>query len=238
MKYRSFVYAGLAALTMASSHAFAQDEAYEHGVTLTLTQYLEGAETVKTSVNSSREVNTYKSVFLVRKFSNKQFLEALVDDGVISSISGWALKLLQTTDGDIIGLYIVKKNVNPIDVSSYVGFNTNEIVEEYNETETDFTNGNFTDKGTFNERGTASVFVNVPGLNVMTNGAYYSKHSYSYEDNVVSEFETYDEKLTSANIYNLVGVPTPEEEEGDSIVEGSVAVGSGKLVDFIVINPS
>jgi hypothetical protein len=237
MKYRSFVHAGIAALTMASSHAFAQDEAYQHGVTLTLTQYSEGDEKVTTSVNSVREVNTYKSVFVTRKFSNKQLLEALVEQGVISSISGWSLKLLETTDGATIGLFIVKNNVDPIDVSDFIGFETEEVVEEYTETETDFTNGNYTDRGTWNERGLASVFVDVPGLDVMLNGSYYSRHSYSYEENFVEESETYDEKLLSANIYNLVGVAEDGEEE-ESLVEGSAAVGPGRLVDFIVENPS
>jgi len=238
MKYRPFVQAGIAALTLASSHAFAQDKAYEHGVTLTLTQYSEGVEKETNSVNSSREVTTYKSTFVTRKFSNKQLLEALVEADVISSISGWSLKLIQDTDGGDLGLFLIKKNVAPIDVSEFIDFDTDEVVEEYTETVTDFTNGNFTDKGTWNERGLSQVFVNVPDFNVVLGGSYYSKHSYNYELNVVQEFEKEDEKLLSANLYNLAGVEVGEDvedEEDDSVVEGSAAVGSGKLVDFEVI---
>jgi len=238
MKYRSFVQAGIAALTLASSHAFAQvDKAYEHGVTLTLTEYSEGEVKETNSVNSSREVNTEKSTFVTRKFSNKQFLEGLVEDGLISSISGWSLKVIFTTDGEFIDLFIVKKGTNPINVSEYIGFDTFDVVEEYSETETEYTNGNFTDKGTWNERGYSEVFVDVPGFDTMLDGAYYSKHSYNYEENVVQEFVKEDVKLLSANLYSLVGVNTDTEDENESFVEGSAAVGSGKLVDFIVVNP-
>jgi hypothetical protein len=238
MKYRSFVQAGIAVLTLASSHAFAQaTKAYEHGVTLTLTEYSEGEVKETNSVNSSREVNTEKSTFVTSKFSNKQFLDGLVEDGLISSISGWSLKLIVSQEGGLPVLYIVKKGTDPIDVSDYIGFETYDVVEEYSETETEFTNGNFTDKGTWNERGYSEVFVDVPGFDTMLDGAYYSKHSYSYEDNVVQEFEKEDVKLLSANLYSFVGVNTDTEDEIESFVEGSAAVGSGKLVDFIISNP-
>ena len=239
MKYRSFVQAGIAVLTLASSHAFAQTtKVYEHGVTLTLTEYSEGEEKTTTSVNSAREVNTYKSTFVTRKFGNKQFLEGLVEAGVISSISGWSLKLIVSPQGGLPVLFITKANTPPINVSSFIGVQTYDVVEEYTDTETDFTNGNFTDVETWNERGYAEVFVDVPGFDTMLDGAYYSKHSYRSQYTSATDIETEDEKILSANLYSFVGVNTDTEDENDSFVEGSAAVGAGRLIDFIIINPS
>ena len=236
MKYRSFIYTGLAALAMASSSAFAQGiDVYEHGVTLTLTQYIEGEETETVSENSSKEVFTNKSTFVTRKFGNKQLLEALVEDGLIPSISGWSVKLYLTTDGNRISVFITKKNVDPIDISDYLDYFTNEIVDEYNSKETFFTNGNYDYNETFNLRGLAGVAVNVPGLVVETSGAFYSKQAFT-EKQVGEEESVEDLKVKSVNIYNLVGVPESEGEgEEDSIVEGSVAVGSGKRTTLDII---
>jgi len=236
MKYRSFVQAGIAVLTLASSHAFAQlTKAYEHGVTLTLTEYSEGAEKETTSTNSTRTVTTTTSTFVTRKFSNKEFLQGLVQQNVISSINGWSLKHIASTDGDDDGLFITKANTPPIDVSSYIGIYTYDVVEEFNETETDFANGNFTEVATWNERGYSEVMVNIPGFNVMLDGSYYSKHSSRFEYLFIPDTETYDEKLISANIYSLVGV-NPVSGSPQSFVEGSAAVGAGRLINFIFVN--
>jgi hypothetical protein len=239
MKTKKFIYTGLAALALASSSAFGQT-VYEHPVTLTLKGSVQGPEEYKESENSNKFTYSYNSKFLVGKFSNKEFLEALVDAEVISDIKGWSLKFVVDSDGDEYGLFIVKKNSSPIDVSSYAGFDTEDIVEEYSSKYTEFSNGDDEASGSWTERGVAQVFIDVPGLTILLNGSYVLsgdwKESYDWE----SDEETSSEKLKSGSFDDLVGVIGGELESRDvvlgdetAIVGGYVTLGGGKAIQFL-----
>jgi len=236
---KSIAFAGLAALAMASS-ASAQD-LFKHGVTLSIKGYAQGDETNTESVSSSKTVYTSKSKFLVGKFSNKDFLQSLVSAEVIADIKGWSLNLITDSNGEKRGLYIVKKGVAPINVSSYAGFNTEEVAYEQTYKEVDFTNGNETDDSTWTERGLSSVFIDVPGFSAELNGSYRSSHSYKYSWNSAQEIEIEVEKLKSATFSDLVGVLGYFNEFRNKdtkapyeavLLEGSVAVGGPKTADF------
>jgi hypothetical protein len=240
---KSIAFAGLTALAMASASA---QDFYQHGITLAIKGYAQGNEAYSESESASKNVYTYKSKFVAGKFSNKEFLQALVSAEVISDIKGWSLSLVTDSNGNNRGLYIVKKGAEPINVSGYAGFDRDEIAQEYNDKEVTFPNGNRTYDSTWTERGLSGIFINVPGFNAELHGSYFSSHSSKYSENQSLETESYVEKLHSASFTNLVGaldyyydlrnkgVKAPIET---AFLEGSVAVGAPKATDIVVDSP-
>jgi len=240
---KTIVFAGLAALSMASASA---QNVYKHGVTLSIKGYVQGEEVYSESESASKSVYTSKTKFVVGKFSNKEFLQALVSAEVISDIKGWALSLVTNSEGGVSGIYIIKKGVPPINVSSFAGFNTDEVVSEGHSKGVDFSNGNETRDSSWTERGLSSVFFDLPDFETELNGSYLSSHSYKYSWNDAKEIETEVEKLHSATFGNLVGVlgyyndlrnkGTKAPYQG-VLLEGSVAVGSPKTTDLEIELP-
>jgi len=237
MNYKSFIPAGVAILGLVSSNAFAQTEkAYEHAVTLNLKGYLEGVETATTSANATREITSYRSVFQVLRFSNKQFLESLVQANVIPSITGWSVKTYRSQWGDSLGVFIVKSKQFPIDVTEYASFTAEEVVEEMAGKVTEFTNGNLSTSGTRTERGLGGVHIAVPDFEVQLNGAYVSSQSFTAEQNIFpTSTQKVDVKMKSAAFQSLTGAFTALGYP--ALGEGSVTVAAGKLVDFAFVLP-
>lgn len=247
MNKKLIAFAGLAALAMASASASpsAQD-LYKHSVTLSIKGYNEGSEVTSESESASKSVYTSKSKFGTGKLSNKEFLQSLVYDEVISDIKGWSLNFITTTDGSSLGLYIIKKGATPINVSDYAGFSSDEIVEQYNNKRVYFANGDETEEGTWTERGFSEFFIEFLGFNAELRGSYISSHSYKSSRNYELETSSYVEKLHSACFTDLVG--TFDYNYGRNgkgvkaaypsvLLEGFVALGSSKAAGFVLDIP-
>lgn len=251
MKLKSAIYAGIGALALSASSVFAQGQVNQHNVTINLKVTFEGPVQYKTTESSSKDTWSSKSKFVVGKFSNKEFLEALVEDGLISDIKGWSVVLLVDQDGDPISLFITKKNTSPIDVSDYLDYDNDYVVSEWDYKEVEYSNGDYEETDKWTERGKSKVWLELPYLCTTLRGSYTGKFESTYFDDDSSEAkalpEGYYEKSTGGSFDSLVGAgpygylddedvlskgSSEEESDNEVLVEGSITLGGAKLVDF------
>ncbi|HVJ47046.1 MAG TPA: hypothetical protein VM511_11710 [Luteolibacter sp.] len=247
---KSVIYAGIGALALSASSVFAQGQVNQHNVTINLKVTFEGPEQYKETETSSKYTETSKSKFVVGKFSNKEFLEALVEDGLISEIKGWSVVLLVDQDGDEISLFITKKNTSPIDVSDYLSYCPDFVVAEWDDKEVYYSNGDYERTQKWTERGKAKVWLELPYLCTTLRGSYTGKfESTEFDDDSLESKalpEGYFEKSTGGSLDSLVGSGpydylddeevlakgSEEEYDDEVLVEGSITLGGAKLVDF------
>jgi|GEM_PF-6449673 len=88
-------------------------------VVLALTVTVEGAEVLVRQRTSGLSSSTFvRKDFLVERFSNREFLLDLVDDGLIADIRGWSLvRLSDPVRGDL-GFFVVRLGALPIEVNN------------------------------------------------------------------------------------------------------------------------
>ncbi len=189
-------------------------------------------------VTSSQSVTTYEygSKIVTYKISNKEFLEALRDEiGLIDDIAGWSLVFL--TEGDQAGVaYISKKGATAIDVSQYLyGVTGDEIAiqDTYKYVLTEVFNPEkitLKETGAYKSKELIAVTAEFPSSTLIVYGTLES--SGRLQTFGTGELQ-YSEYIPGAgNMKNLAG--TAEFENGDetTIVEGSISVAAGKIVNL------
>jgi hypothetical protein len=251
----------LAALAAGTS-VYAQEESGKGTVanlTLKLTEYLTDPALLKkdedgkflpgkiptfenefTVESASKSVSTYEygSKITTYKISNKEFLEGLKDEvGLITDIRGWAVVVVER-DGENT-TFITKKGANPINVSQYLYYVTEEAGAEqasYKSVTTEnFSNDTSSEKetGSFKAKYLVGVKGNFPSTEIDLQGVYS-------ESETLKTFGKGEDQYTqwipgARSITNISGSLDFEEEgdEGDtSVVMGSISAAAGKQIDI------
>jgi hypothetical protein len=210
----------------------AQDNLRSHQLTVSLKGHYEGEATSKHNNNGVLKSVTQK--ILTQKISNKQILEALVDNGLINSIKGWSLILVTDDEANIVGVFIDKKKNIPIDITQYFNANAGDDLTEV--------------KGKYNSKkdvmtvdtknkSLGSVSINFWDLSLNASGILnFNKHSVA-ED---TEGENLEEAfMTTADFSDLTGTLNRFVEVGphgddavDGLVTGSIKAAKGKAFTY------
>lgn len=191
--------------------------------------------------NESKSVSTYEygSKITTYKISNKEFLEALVEEvGLISEIKGWAVVLLES-EGEV-KTFIEKKGVPPINVSQYLYYlweDAGAEQESYKSVTTDTYKGEdyiTTQKetGKFKASYLVGVKGNFPSTEIDLQGVYNESATLK---TIGKGEDQYTQWVPGGrNVTNISGSLDFQEEGdegGNSVVMGSISAAAGKLVD-------
>lgn len=190
-------------------------------------------------MTTKQETYTYEyaSKVVTYKISNKEFLEALRDEvGLIDDIKGWSLVFVAEGEEDGIA-YISKKGAEAIDVSQYLYGATGEeiaIQETYKFVSTEVY---ATEKSTLKETGSykskelISVTAAFPSAILQVFGTLESSGRLQTFGTGELQFSEY---IPGAqNMKNLAGTAVFDNGDDPSIVEGSISVAAGKIVDLV-----
>jgi hypothetical protein len=198
------------------------------------------------SVTNARGVTTnteeYGTKMVTFRISNKELLEGLVEQGVIESITGYALQLIGSPDEEGYvdnKFYVAKRGETPIDISEYFFANSEDAeAENYSYRSVAVSNPN-TETQTFTETGRA----NGKELIELT---YSSVNGGMELEGVVNWAETYRVVGTDPNqvslwapgaatVTSIVGsAGDPSSEESDTLIEGRISITAG----VVTIAPS
>ena len=210
---------------------------------------IRGADPVESnsfSVTNARGVTTsteeYGTKMVTFRISNKELLEDLVEQGVIESITGYALQLIGSPDEEGYvdsKFYVVKRGETPIDISEYFFVDSEDAeAENYSYRSVEVSNP-ATETVTFTETGRA-------------NGKELIQLTYSAIDGglelegIANWAETYrvigkDPDQVSlwvpaaATVTSIVGsAGDSSSEESDTLIEGRISVAAG----VVTIAPS
>jgi hypothetical protein len=110
----------IASVAIATSNISAAQapEGRIHNVTVSLEATFEGV--FKTTAKDETDDVYEESVKIVtEKISNKQVLEALKDDGLITEIKGYSIVMLTDSDADILGVWLRKDKELVENISGY-----------------------------------------------------------------------------------------------------------------------
>lgn len=176
------------------------------------------------------ETFEWKAALKTYKFGNKELLTELKDQSLLDgTITGWSIVAIDSGDGeegDVPSFYAVKKGKSPVPVDFFVELGAE--VEAYSGKETyDFVK----EKGTYTESGSgkAEAWFEL--------GSYSGKgllsFTFKYASGTLGKGEAaeyYGLFLSSGKLANIVG--NAPSEEGDNLVEGSITIGAGKVVDL------
>lgn len=230
------------ALAFANAGVHAQDfNGREHALNVSLTFSSEGETTSSERVSGLTTITNYQNKIVVERLGNRQFLEFLVEEGVIPSISGWSIRYFSSTGGEgyEVGTFIVKRDQDPINVSAYLDISASQNIESV--------------RGRINENETAETYLETGNGNGVAIGNLYledelvasgilrTRFAYTIRENGVDE--TIDE-LRGGSLTCITGFIEAEEDTDEiddeiplALIEGSVRLGEGKRITLPVITP-
>ena len=233
MKAKSPLRLAIAALALgASLQANAVNgngEYREHNVTVALKLFTESDEQFKETNNGFKASQNIVS----EKISNTEVLEALVEEGVIDEINGWSIKVLTYGAGEIVGIYLTKKNEDPVDVSDYFEYDVFFALQEYKEKLKENNQGDETYEKTSNILGTGYLDLFIGDFNTDTFSIVKLAARESFKedgDDIESEAVT-----KKASFEKIVG-EAYEDEEPFGVIEGSIKAGEGKQTDLVEVD--
>jgi len=128
MKTKHAFALAIATITIGIVNADAQkSQPLQHNTTFRLELKYQGEPTYSESRFGFRE----NSRFVTERISNRQLLEALVEDGFIQEIRGWSIVLV--TDGPYYSrFYLVKRDHDPVDLGCRLRIGTScESIQEF-----------------------------------------------------------------------------------------------------------
>ncbi len=236
MRPINYLPVAIAALAINSGGlAFAEfSETLEHKLTIALTESYEDDNVSKETGNGY----TDSQKIVKEKISNKEVLDFLEEQNVITDeIKGWSI-VVRTYEGEEQGFYLVKKGKDDINVSEYLYFNDgSDEVESYTETyaEND-TTGTTKGKYALSSWGEFGLYYydyeeSQEILDLYVDGTYTFAVEYRIISNIDDdENTTYVENVTSISIVDTVG-EIQNSGEFSSLISGSAKVGSGKAID-------
>jgi hypothetical protein len=226
MKATTPLKVALSSLALAAyGHANGLNQEYrEHNVTVALELSTEDDGKFKETNNgfkSSRKI-------VKEKISNKQVLEALVEEGVIGEIKGWSIKVLTKGSGKIAGFFLTKKNHDPLDISELFEYDIYFAIEEYKEMFKETGKGEKYEN-VFNILGTGylDLFIGDFSTDTCSIVKVSSKESYKEQEGE-SESAAF---IKNAAFVNIVG-EAYDDEEPFGVIEGSIKAGEGKKTDL------
>ena len=224
MKPKYYLPIALASLVLATN-VTAQDEYREHSVTFSCTLSTEAPEQFKENENgykASRKIAT-------EKLSNKEILEALADEGVISNIKGWSIKILTLGNGNIEGVFLTKKDTTPIDITEFFEFDIYFALEAYTEQSKE-KNGDETYESTSRIYGTGSLNVYIGDFSTDTLCIVKISGEDHYEEDDGDVVE--DVSVTEDASFEKIVGEAYDGDEAFGVIEGSVRAGDGKETDL------
>ncbi|OYU46343.1 MAG: hypothetical protein CFE44_02595 [Burkholderiales bacterium PBB4] len=219
--------AALAITGTASAQWIGEGALYEHGLSINLQLVSEGAYTRNTSTNGNY---TESQKIVTKKLSNKEILEALKQDGLISSITGWSIVLITNDEGEVVGTRINKKNTPSIDISEYFSANDKFSVQAYN--------GRYVaNKRVYQAVGQivtlAEVEIDIDDFQATAQGVLNANYLASGEDRMLTVSARGEKRISiteviqNATFTNLTGEFEDDSTEDyvEGIVTGSVVAG-------------
>jgi len=191
--------------------------------------------------NNNRRVETYEygSKITTFRISNKEFLEVLVEEGVIPEIRGWAVVVVEADDE--FGIFIEKRGERPIDVSEFLIISGHQseaeaFQENYRFVSTEvFSSGVVTERETGNFRAFALVDVSFQAVDVEM-----ELQGMLLETQTLRTFGMGDGRYTqwipgARNINNITGWLSFDDgwdDEFPSVITGSISAAAGRQVDL------
>jgi hypothetical protein len=202
-----------------------EDEYREHNVTIALKLSTEGEEKFEENNNGFKA----SQKIVTQKISNKQLLEALVEEGVIDSIKGWSIKAL-TSGSKIAGFFLVKKNHDPVDISEYFDYDVSFVLEQYKEKlkETDNVEKY---ENHYHILATGYFDLLIGDFSTETNCLVTVSGREYYKGQEVKVESESAEWIKKAAFEKIVG-EAYEDDEPFGVIEGSVKAGEGKKTDL------
>ena len=195
---------------------FPDENAREHKTTVSLKTYYEGRESVDEKKNGDIQ---FSQKMLTKKISNKEILEGLVREGVISTISGWSIVLISGNSAELIGTFITKNSNTPIDISAYFGIYVRDISESYKGKHTAKKDSV---KGTANSKAISDLVIDLNGIELEAQGLLDFKSEFFAEH----DLDVGEEFIKSAKLNDLTGEYTHKY----GVVTGSVKASNGKKI--------
>lgn len=211
---------------------YAQDfNGREHPMNVLLTFSSEGELTSSERVSGQVTTTVYQNKILVERLGNREFLEYLVEIGVIQSISGWSLAFFSSTEGEgyEVGTYITRKGQSPINVSAYLDIATERTIEGV--------------KGRIIENESTGFYFEVgSGVSVAIGNLYLEDElvasgiartafAYRFEENGVVDSR---DELLGGVITSITGYIEDDDGLNDddflSLIEGVVRFSSGRRI--------
>lgn len=178
------------------------------------------------------------------KISNKEFLEALVEEGVIQNIFGWALV---TVDADDVGsgTFITKKDAEPINVDQYLYTEWGDVEAEAEQESTKevYTYNWLSDTETFKATGTQKSR-SLVGIKSQFASAKIDSHGVLDETATLKTFGTGEDQYTqwidgANNITSISGSLVYFDDYlggwdnyDGSLITGSISIAAEKLADL------
>lgn len=197
----------------------------EHNVTVALKLSTEEDEKFEETNNKGFKAS---QKIVTQKISNKQLLEALVEEEVIDDIQGWSIKALTYGSGEIAGFFLTKKNHDPIDISEAFEYDVSLALEEYKEQLKETGKGEKYEND-FKILGTG--YLNLVIGDFSTDTRCIVKVSAKEEYKEEGESSQSAAFVKTAAFENIVG-EAYEDEEPFGVIEGSVKAGKGKKTDI------
>ena len=159
---------------------------------------------------------------ITQKVSNKEILEALVDEGVINDIKGWSIVLSSNDSAEITGTWITKKKNTPINISEFFDAKaTDDLTVSSYKGKFSGKNDEGSEKG--NVTALAEVTMDIDGAKIQVNGTV----KVDYTANFFGDEGDGEAFITKATFENLAGIFS-EEEDDEGIVTGSLKIKAGK----------
>jgi hypothetical protein len=226
--------ASIAVLALASTVLGIQAQEFnarEHPMIVSLVFSSEGALTSNERVSGPVTVTNYQQNVLVERVGNRQFLEYLLEIGVIQSISGWSLVFVSSTEGEgyEVGTYISRRGGSLINVSGYLDIQSQNGIEAVRGqiVEND-------DTGAYLETG-SGVGVAIGNLYIedewAASGILRTRFGYFFRENGINET---DDELLGGVIASITGYIGDDDDSDDdeelSLIEGTVRFSAGRRI--------
>lgn len=201
-----------------------------------------------TKRGKTTQVEEYGTKILTAKISNKEILEALVEEGVISSISDWSIVNVGSGKGVgrtyiRSGLYLSKKGVEPINVSEYISIYhagaeavaSNTIATNTYSGAKDSVSTTEEFAGVANGKTLVSVELNFSGMDAQMQGVQsWAQSSLNRYANPLQGAGSIDALTGGVSYYE--SSPTTRVTEGyDSLLEGSISLSAS--MPFVFSQP-
>ena len=235
MKIKKTLPIALATLALLASSASAAVE--QQRVTLQFRATFEGELIERESSNSTTYIYTEEQKLQTAKFSNKELLEALVEEGVISSIGGWSLVALTQETGESMGFYLIKNGRAPVSLANYLSINDDaeegSYVEAFKSTYQE-TATSAVETGSYTGKGLVDINITIGSGSISAVGMISDAGTWTFDQNS----EAFRLKPGKAAITSVAGKFTGEDEEDENgekyfaVIEGSVNVTPSLTVAF------
>ena len=172
------------------------------------------------------------------KIGNKEILTELVEADVIPGpITGWSIKIISDEYGDQEGMFLVKKDADPVYIGDYLHTWPQANAESYKFTSTDSTSS-YKETGSGNEISLMKAILDTDGYSYEFNLHGMLTESFKYVQGTSTDWD--GAWLSNGATYKLIGsldfpntdkeVSTLDGYDHSSVVEGTWKMTSSKAV--------